>query len=99
MGGSNLILLILVILTYPNLSHLSQWSKFPDVEVLYVLPITSILRRLALVPVGDTGTIPFTMHKETKDFSGASCDSKKGSGDGNRWWYINSTAMKWATSQ
>ena len=30
MGGANLILLILLILTYPNLSHLSQWSKFPD---------------------------------------------------------------------
>ena len=63
-------------------------------QVLYVLPITSILGRLALVPVGDTGTIPFTMRKETKDFPGASCDSKKGAGDGNRWWYINSTAMK-----
>ena len=30
MGGPNLFLLILLILTYPNLSHLSQWSKFPD---------------------------------------------------------------------
>jgi hypothetical protein len=30
MGGPNLILLILFILTYPNLSRLSQWSKFPD---------------------------------------------------------------------
>ena len=33
MGGPKLILLILLILTYPNLSHLSQWSKFPDVQV------------------------------------------------------------------
>ena len=32
MGGPNLILLILLILTYPNLSHLSQWSKFPDAD-------------------------------------------------------------------
>ena len=30
MGGPNLILLILRILLYPNLSHISQWSKFPD---------------------------------------------------------------------
>ena len=30
MGGPNLILLILRILPYPNLSHISQWSKFPD---------------------------------------------------------------------
>ena len=55
--------------------------------------------RLALVPVGDTGTIPFSMRKETCDFPGASRDSKKDACDGNRWWYINSTAMKWATSQ
>jgi hypothetical protein len=66
---------------------------------LYVIPVTSILGRLALVPVGDTGTIPFSMRKETCNFPGASCDSKMDAGDGNRWWYINSTAMKWATSQ
>ena len=36
---------------------------------------------------------------EAKDFPGASCDTKLGAGDGSRWWYINSTAMKWATSQ
>ena len=68
-------------------------------QVLYVVPITSILGRLALVPVGDTGTIPFNMRMESKDFEGASCDTKMGAGDGSRWWYINSAAMKWATSQ
>jgi hypothetical protein len=39
------------------------------------------------------------MSKESKDFDGASCDTKMGAGDGSRWWYINSAAMKWATSQ
>jgi hypothetical protein len=68
-------------------------------QVLYVVPITSILGRLALVPVGDTGTIPFSMLNEKTDYPGAICDSKRGAGDGNRWWYINSTALKWATSQ
>ena len=68
-------------------------------QVLYVVPITLILGRLALVPVGDTGTILFSMRKQTRDFSGASCDSKDGAGDGNRWWYINSNTMKSATSQ
>jgi hypothetical protein len=68
-------------------------------QVLYVVPITSILGRLALVPVGETGTIPFSMRNERSDFPGATCDSKKNSGDGNRWWYINSTALKWATTQ
>ena len=70
-------------------------------QVLYVVPITSILGRLAVMPFGDTGTIPFSgsMLNEKPNFSGAICDSKKGAGDGNRWWYINSAAMKWATSQ
>ncbi len=53
-------------------------------QVLYVVPVTSILGRLALVPVGDTGTIPFTMRKESKDFDGASCDTKMGAGDGRQ---------------
>ena len=39
MGGPKLILLILLILTYPNLSHLSQWSKFPDESTLRLLPL------------------------------------------------------------
>jgi hypothetical protein len=52
-----------------------------------------------IVPVGDTGNIPFTMRKESKDFDGTSCDTKMGAGGGSRWWYINSAVMKWATSQ
>ena len=68
-------------------------------QVLYVVPINSILGRLALVPVGETGTIPFSMRNEKSDFAGATCDSKRDGGDGNQWWYINSTALKWATSQ
>jgi hypothetical protein len=51
------------------------------------------------MPVGDNGTIPPSMRNENPDFSDAICDSKKGAGDGNQWWYINSTALKWATSQ
>ena len=46
------------------------------------------------MPVGNTGTMPFPMRKETKGFPGASSDSKDPTGDGNRWWHINSTAMK-----
>ena len=66
-------------------------------QVLYVLPITSILSRLPLVPVGGTGTIPFSMWGEAADFDGASCDSKPGEGDGSRWWYTNSWAMYWSS--
>ena len=42
-------------------------------QVLYVVPITSILERLALVPVGDTGTIPFSMRNDKTDYPGAIC--------------------------
>ena len=75
------------------------YNRSMQSQVLYVVPITLILGRLALVPVGDTGTILFSMHKQTREYPGASCDSKDGAGDGNRWWCINSNAMKWATSQ
>ena len=75
------------------------YERWMQSQVMYVVPIASILGRLALVPVGETGTIPFSMRNERSDFPGATCDSKKDGGDGNRWWYINSTALKWATSQ
>ena len=64
-------------------------------QVLYVLPITSILSKLPLVPVGDTGTIPFSMWGEAADFDGDSCDSKAGEGKECLWWYVNSWAMSW----
>jgi hypothetical protein len=68
-------------------------------QVLYVIPITSILGRLALVPVGETGTIPFPKRKEARTFPGAACDSKPNGADGNQWWYVNSFALKWAANQ
>ena len=68
-------------------------------QVLYVVPITSVLGRLPVVPVGTTGTIPYSMHKEGDTFSGASCDISKDAADGGRWWYINTLALKWAASQ
>jgi hypothetical protein len=42
------------------------------------------------MPVGDTGTIPFSMRNEQPDFSGAICDSKKGAGAGKTasWWEV-----------
>ena len=54
------------------------YERKSNKQVLYVLPITSILSKLPLVPVGDTGTIPHSMRGEAADFDGASCDSKPG---------------------
>jgi hypothetical protein len=63
-----------------------------------LLPLTIAARQpnnsflQLIVPVGDTETIPFTMRKESKNFDGASCETKMGAGGGSRWWYINSAA-------
>ena len=73
-------------------------------QVLYVVPNTTHyfnIGETGFGSVGNTGNIPFSTRRETRDFPGASCDLnlKEGDGDGNRWWYINSNAMNWATSQ
>lgn len=49
-------------------------------QVLYVIPVSSILGRLPLVPLGETGTIPFDMRRESADFPGAACDKSHNSG-------------------
>ena len=58
------------------------YQRKSNQQVLYVLPITSILSKLPLIPVGDTGTIPFSMRGEAADFDGGSCDSMPGKGGG-----------------
>ena len=67
--------------------------------VLYVIPTTSILGRLPLVPVGDNGTIPYSMpvRSESADIPGGGCDSRPSSCDGSRWWYVNTWALGWAS--
>ena len=61
--------------------------------ILYVIPIQSILGKLPLVPVGDTGTIPHSMRNA---FSGAPGDRRPGAGDGCRMWFVNSWALGWS---
>ncbi len=51
-----------------------MYKRSEQSQVLYVIPVSSILGRLPLVPLGDTGTIPFEMQKESADFLGAACD-------------------------
>jgi hypothetical protein len=43
--------------------------------------------------VGNTGTIPYEMRRESADFPGGYCDKTKDSKDRCRWWYINSWAL------
>ena len=66
----------------------------PKKPILYVLPIENILGKLALVPVGDTGTIPYNMPRPLP--RGTYADKKMGSGDGCKMWYVNSWAMEWS---
>ena len=60
--------------------------------MFYVLPVKSILGKLPVVPVGDTGTIPYSMRQHAADFVDAAFDTREGAGDGSRWWYINTWA-------
>jgi hypothetical protein len=39
------------------------------------------------------------MRKESADFPGAACDKSHNSGDGCRWWYVNSWALTWGNKQ
>ncbi len=66
--------------------------------MFYVIHVESILGKLPVVPIGDTGTIPFAMRQNERDFVDAAFDTKEGSGDGSRWWYItgNTWALSWS---
>ncbi len=44
------------------------YKRREQAQVLYVIPVSSILGRLPLVLVGATGTIPFAMPREAADF-------------------------------
>jgi hypothetical protein len=61
--------------------------------ILYDIPLQSILGKLPLVPVGDTGTIPHSMRNA---FSGAPGDRRPGAGDGCRRWFVNSWGLGWS---
>jgi len=69
----------------------------PSKPRLYVMPLTSILSKLALVRAGDTGTIPYHMRgQEARCFPGGKADTSPGKGDGSRLYFVNSWAMKWS---
>jgi hypothetical protein len=55
------------------------YERKETAQVLYVIPVSSILGRLLLVPVGKTSTILFGMLRESADFLGAVCDKTKSS--------------------
>ena len=70
----------------------------PEKPVLYIVPITSILGRLPLIPAGDHGTIPAALRGSKRDlFPLGKCDEDRQPGTGSKLFYISSWAMCWPT--
>jgi len=65
----------------------------PKNPVLYVVPVESIIGKLPVVPVGDTGTVP---HGMAARLAGAYGESRPGAGVGCPMWYVNSWALGWS---
>ena len=61
-----------------------------------MLPVSSILGKLPVVPVGNTGTTPFSMRHSAEDFVGTAFDGAEEAGDGCRWWYVNTWGLGWS---
>ncbi len=95
----------LVCYAYQTDQNISGWLESVDSRrrvlyeldykkpILYFIPIESILGKLPVVPVGDTGTIP---HCPRNLFPGAPDDRRPGSADGCRMWFVNSWALGWS---
>ena len=73
-----------------------MYERKKDKQVFYVLPVENILGKLPVVPVGDTGTIPYSMRQHAEDFVDAAFDTKEGASDGSHWCYINTWALSWS---
>ena len=70
----------------------------PD-PLVWVVPISSILGRLPLVPLGDTGTIPRSMNQRRQAcFPQGICDKLDEPGSGSACFYINTWAIGWGPS-
>ncbi len=94
-----------ILFIFVSLSILAEWIKDTNSamiyehaagrdHIFYVIPVKSILGKLPVVPVGDTGTIPFSMRGERARYlDGARYDREMGKGDGTRWWFVNNWAM------
>ena len=67
-------------------------------QVVYIVPITSILGRQPLVSAGDHSIIPAELNGRTRDlFPLGKCDEDRRPGAGSRLFYIISWAMCWPT--
>ena len=78
------------------------YEMLPGKEILYVVPITSVLGKLPVVHAGDTGTIPYRYRRGTANGSSryfpeiARADTSPGAGDGCPMYFVNSWALGWS---
>ena len=63
--------------------------------VVYIIPVTEILGRLALTPYGEHGTIPYEWQSLARHYPRGVCDRQDSPGSGSKLYYINSWAMIW----
>ncbi len=54
-----------------------MYERNQDNQAFYVLQVEYILGRLPVVPVGYTGTIPYSMRQHAEDFVGAAFDTRE----------------------
>ena len=82
---------------YRSVTVFLLYLPAPEPRV-WIVPVTSILGSLPLVPVGNAGTIPFSMasHKQ-QCFPGGTCDLAYAPGSGSKLFYINAWAMVWTS--
>jgi hypothetical protein len=73
-----------------------MYENLHDNRVFYVLSMESILGKLPVVLVGDTGAIPYCMLQHKEDFIGAEFDTREEGSDDSRQWFINTWALSWS---
>ena len=64
-------------------------------QVIYIVPAQSIISHLALVPAGEHGTNPHSLHANSSALKRGKCDERGLPGTGGKLFYINSWAMIW----
>ena len=69
-------------------------------QYVWIVPITSILGRLPLVPAGQKGTIPHSMHARQQEcFKYGECDKADEPGTGRAAWSSISIRGQWSFHQ
>jgi hypothetical protein len=64
--------------------------------VVYVVQLSHILGKLILIPAGDHGTIPRSMHgRKNECYPRGVCDRQGEPGSGSPLFYLNTWAMVW----